>query len=83
MTPKIKPLEWHPTTIAGEHLRDTARDMDGRMRYEVGVTTGHFYLMINLPNGGLESRGNFPSVEAAKQAAQEHNDARIMSAFEA
>lgn len=81
LAPKVKPLEWQGTVIDGEHLRDTARDMDGRLRYEVGITAENHYLMIQIPKGGLESRGNYPSVEAAKAAAQADYERRILSAL--
>jgi hypothetical protein len=79
----VKPLVWVPTTIKGEHLRDTAQDMDGKLRYEVGVTEGHYYLMVSRPQGGLESRGSYGSEELAKAAAQADYERRILSAIDA
>lgn len=78
----VKPLVWTPTTIKGEHLRDTARDVTGRLCYDVGVAEGHHYLLIALPHGGLDSRGNYPSIKEAKAAAQAHHVAQVLAAID-
>ncbi|WP_171232200.1 hypothetical protein [Ruegeria sp. HKCCA4812] len=77
----VKPLEWLPTTINGQHLRDTARDMDGRLLYEAGVVPGQHYCLIQFPKGGGLKSIPCDSVEEAKAVAQADYERRILSAL--
>jgi hypothetical protein len=72
-------LEWKPTVVDGKHLRDCARDFLGKMTYEVGVVPGHHYLMWRA-YPGLSSQGNFPTADAAKEAAQKEQERRWIAA---
>jgi len=72
-------LDWTPTVIDGEHLRDVARDFNNKLTYEVGVVPGHHYLMWNA-YPGLCSKGNFPSEESAKTEAQKEQERRWIAA---
>ncbi|MGB1214765.1 MAG: hypothetical protein ACPG4X_15475 [Pikeienuella sp.] len=77
----VKPLEWSQARIYGKHFRDTARDMDGVLRYEVGVVPGKHYCCIRLPKGGGFKSIPCASVEEAKAVAQADHERRILSAL--
>lgn len=76
----VKPLEWRPTVIGGDHLRDVALGLDGLVGYEAGVVEN--YLLVNGRGLGIKQLGTFETIERAKAAAQADYESRILSALE-
>jgi len=76
--PVIKPLVWGKTSYGTPEVYSVV----GVYRINNAVNGGFTVVAGNLVLTDTDGRSNFPTMEAAKAAAQAHYEQRILSAFE-